>query len=578
MKSLHLFFIILFMVIAQLSFAQWTNLSGHAILGNTSRGVGIGSFLVPTNKLDITYNSTVLSSHIGLVETGAGDAARISFSNSGTVGLDYWSLQGAAVGNSSATRFHISYDTDNVGTPTNIFSVDGRNRRVGILNSNPSYTLDVLGDARISNIREVYQIQSSTDLEFKIDKNNTTTQRYFEVFNGASNLLLQINESGNTYIRGNVGIGATPTSSEKLYVTGNVRLDNGDLTFIQSGEAFNIDLRTNGKMAFEANGTAGNNSLVIDDDGVQGVGFGTDSPTERIHIVGNARIQGNLLFGSTETLTDGGTNTIASNSTFRPLTDCTRDLGTSAYRWRNLYLCGSIITTSDARFKKNVKSLPYGLKEIMQLRPVSYTLDKEGYEKQSRLGFIAQELLPVLKEVVHTEEYHVNLETGKGVWQPVEKLGVAYSEIIPVLVSGMQEQQRLIEATENENKALKEKLLSMEERLAKLEALLNKANLMQSAPQNVIIEGVNQPRLGQNAPNPFGGQTTIEYYLPNDVTNASLQIADQTGRIVKVVKLDQMGNGKINLTTQDLSNGNYSYSLIINGKVIETKQMILMSK
>ncbi|MFN7118864.1 MAG: tail fiber domain-containing protein [Saprospiraceae bacterium] len=580
MKSLHLLFIIPFMVCAHVSFAQWFNLGGNAILTNANGRVGIGTPLpAPGHKLSLQYNSTVLSNHIGLIETGAGDAARISFSNSGTAGNDYWTLQGAAVGSSTATRFHISYDTDNVGSPTNIFSVDGRNQRVGIRNSNPSYTLDVSGDARFSNIRDVYQIQSSTDLEFKIDKNNNSGLfGYFEVFNGANNHLFWVNESGNAYIRGNLGLGANPTTGERLYVNGNVRLDNGDLTFDQAGERFNIDLRANGKMAFEANGTVGNNSLVIDDDGVRGVGFGTDTPTERIHVVGNARIEGNLLFGSAETLSDGGNTTIACNSNFRPSSDNLRDLGTSTFRWDEVWATDGSINTSDARFKKSIKEIPYGMKEIMQLRPVRFTWNREGYEDHPRLGFIAQELLPVLKEVVRTDNYHIDLATGKGEWRPVEKLGVAYSEIIPVLVSGMQEQQRLIEATENENKALKEKLLSMEERLAKLEALLNKGNLMQNAPQNVIIEGANQPRLRQNAPNPFGGQTTIEYYLPNDVTNASLQIADQTGRIIKIVQLDQTGNGKINLTNQDLPNGNYSYSLIINGKIIDTKQMIIMTK
>lgn len=52
----------------------------------------------------------------------------------------------------------------------------------------------------------------------------------------------------------------------------------------------------------------------------------------------------------------------------------------------------------------------------------------------------------MLPEVVHDREWVVsNEETGTGQWKPTARLGVAYSEIIPLTVAAIQEQQRLIE-------------------------------------------------------------------------------------------------------------------------------------
>lgn len=82
------------------------------------------------------------------------------------------------------------------------------------------------------------------------------------------------------------------------------------------------------------------------------VGIGTTSPTSPLHVVGNAYINGNVLatgnldvngfigFGSVEQLSDGGANTIASNSNFVPTTNCTRDLGTDVLRWQDVWACG----------------------------------------------------------------------------------------------------------------------------------------------------------------------------------------------------------------------------------------------
>jgi hypothetical protein len=108
--------------------------------------------------------------------------------------------------------------------------------------------------------------------------------------------------------------------------------------------------------------------------------------------------------------------------------------GTSAY-----------VNTSDIRHKRNIHPLDVGLKEVAQLRPVTFewkddTLNHsidgkvilrplEPAMQGKQMGFIAQDVENVLPSVVITG---TDAEKTKG---------MKYSELIPVLVKAIQEQQ-----------------------------------------------------------------------------------------------------------------------------------------
>lgn len=93
--------------------------------------------------------------------------------------------------------------------------------------------------------------------------------------------------------------------------------------------------------------------------------------------------------------------------------------------------------------------------------------------------------------------------------------------------------------------------------------------------QDVTLSSANAPLLYQNIPNPFTGNTKINYYLPDGTMGASIVFYDSYGNQIKEVQLSQTGNGTLNITPDNLTNGIYSYSLVVNGKVIDTKRMIL---
>jgi len=107
----------------------------------------------------------------------------------------------------------------------------------------------------------------------------------------------------------------------------------------------------------------------------------------------------------------------------------------------SLYVGGRVsaagyTTRSDYNLKDEIKNINYGLNEIMQIMPVSYTYKSNG---EHQLGFIAQDIGVIIPESVHFDGY----------------MGVDYQSIIPILTKAIQEQQAQIET-------LKQRLLILE--------------------------------------------------------------------------------------------------------------------
>jgi len=74
-------------------------------------------------------------------------------------------------------------------------------------------------------------------------------------------------------------------------------------------------------------------------------------------------------------------------------------------------------------------------------------------------------------------------------------------------------------------------------------------------------------------PNPNNGKVEIDYYLPSTVSSAQIIFTDMLGNVINEIKLVN-GYGTISVDTQDLAIGYYTFSLVINGKVYDTKKMI----
>jgi hypothetical protein len=80
--------------------------------------------------------------------------------------------------------------------------------------------------------------------------------------------------------------------------------------------------------------------------------------------------------------------------------------------------------------------------------------------------------------------------------------------------------------------------------------------------------------LDQNVPNPFAEKTVISYNIPTDVKKAQILFFNAAGKLIQSADITTTGAGELTVFANDLSNGVYTYSLIADGKVLDTKKMI----
>lgn len=97
-------------------------------------------------------------------------------------------------------------------------------------------------------------------------------------------------------------------------------------------------------------------------------------------------------------------------------------------------------SNSDRRLKKNIKNLEYGLSEIMSLKPKRFDYNTDTTNDSSKLGFIAQDVLPIVKEVVNGSD-----DTT---------YGLCTTDLVPVLVNAIKELKVIISNQVSEIKLL----------------------------------------------------------------------------------------------------------------------------
>ncbi|RHO58687.1 T9SS C-terminal target domain-containing protein [Tannerella sp. AM09-19] len=73
----------------------------------------------------------------------------------------------------------------------------------------------------------------------------------------------------------------------------------------------------------------------------------------------------------------------------------------------------------------------------------------------------------------------------------------------------------------------------------------------------------------------FTSDTKIRYTLSEDVVNANLYIYNMQGTQIKNISGLSGGAGVITINGRELKAGMYIYTLIADGKEVDTKRMIL---
>ncbi len=112
------------------------------------------------------------------------------------------------------------------------------------------------------------------------------------------------------------------------------------------------------------------------------------------------------------------------------------------------------INISDEKIKTNITTIGDALSKVLRLRGVEYNFRTEEYSKlnltsEKQVGFIAQEVERVIPSAVHDKgiPYDIDpvtdgINSRRGTYN---LKGIAYTDIIPLLVEGMKEQQGIID-------------------------------------------------------------------------------------------------------------------------------------
>jgi hypothetical protein len=478
----------------------WSQAGSDAYYNTGDVGIGTSN---PDGTLEVSANSSLSDPHIWLHENG-NDYARLNFDNNN--GNNYWAIAGYVASNVKNDRLNfwngasgdvmtITGDGEvgiGVGISPKVPFHVGNNRRIlfgtdTLGNGDKLMFLPDLHAFRVGTVAtgaaSTYWNRDSIGLYSFASGYNTRAQGFGATAMGRDTEATNSYAFASGYFTNADGQYATAMgfNSDALALgstaigysadaTGNFSTAFGRNTQAQSRNSFAIGRYNVGggsatswigsdpifEIGIGSSNSNRANAMTVRKDGR--VGIGTTLPGARLHVA-----NGELRIGSLEELSDGGSFVMQVNSHFAPLTNGNRTLGNSSFRWSTVYATNGSINTSDRREKENIESLSYGLPEVLQLEPVRYTW-KEFPEQGTKLGLIAQEVKEILPEVVVDTEWITDEETREKREVPAARMGIYYSDLIPVLVQAIQDQQEIIEAQQKEMKKMEKRISRLEKK------------------------------------------------------------------------------------------------------------------
>jgi hypothetical protein len=325
-------------------------------------------------------------------------------------------------------------------------------------------------------------------------------------------------------------------------------------------------------IAFVSFTLKGNSQISVLSNG--NVGINNSNPTYKLDVGGTARIH-----NWTDIIIDC-TGFCCSTPVIYPQNDWYLQLGKSDKRVGTIFVSGihygSLWGDSDEKLKENIDSLENPMPQIMKIHGYHYnfkesamkgmpTLAKASYSRK-QIGFIAQELEKEFPELVYKPD------------SVRSTYAVNYIGMIPVLLEGLKNQQRQIDNLQKIALSQEQDIIDLKNQVA----LLKNGNSSKTKSAKVVeTETIpsaitsNQIALYQNAPNPFNQSTQIGYYIPDATQSATLYIYNMNGLQIKSIPIQTKGNGNVTINGSELKAGMYIYTLVADGKEIDTKRMIL---
>lgn len=165
------------------------------------------------------------------------------------------------------------------------------------------------------------------------------------------------------------------------------------------------------------------------------------------------------------------------------------------------------------------------------------------------MGFIAQEVESIVTSSGIPFQGVVKSQSEKDTY------GISYATFVVPLVKAVQQLTAIVE-----------------EQQLKIDFLLEEVDKSSGNASNRVSTGT---ALFQNVPNPFSTDTEIKMELPETALSVNLIVYSLEGKQLKRTEIRERGNTKIKISGNEFSAGMYLYALIVDGKVVDTKRMIL---
>ncbi|MFM2156856.1 MAG: hypothetical protein RL516_1605 [Bacteroidota bacterium] len=279
-------------------------------------------------------------------------------------------------------------------------------------------------------------------------------------------------------------------------------------------------------------------------------------------------------------------------------------LGTGSYAG---YFSGDVAVTgnlwfpSDSTNKINIKPIVDADLILSQLNSYTYNFDTSKLQNVANVpqslqfGLISQEVEAVAPNLITNTMFPPIIDSLGNVISQGQKVKMMnYVNIIPLLVSGYNKQKAI-------NDTLKSRLDSLIQIVNQCCAanvingqrqssydiydngqVINPKNSNQQIKQQLTVDlsDVHAILLDQNSPNPFAEKTRISWNIPEESVSkdsqldAKLFFYNRNGSVINSVKIEQTGYGELTVYANNLSNGTYTYTLIVDGKVIDSKIMV----
>jgi hypothetical protein len=203
--------------------------------------------------------------------------------------------------------------------------------------------------------------------------------------------------------------------------------------------------------------------------------------------------------------------------------------------------------SSDKNLKQNIREFTKAMDIINQLHPKQYEFRSDGNYKLmnlpagSHFGLIAQDVEKVLPNLIKDTKFDPSkaaaLKRLNSDGKPVEAQtlrsdtmhfkALNYTELIPIIIKGMQEQQSSIQQQQSLIEKQQQQIDELRQLVSKLSSFSQASSL-----------NVSYAYLKQNAPNPFSKNTMIQCYVPSSVTQARLVIYTGDGKQLKTFSLN----------------------------------------